>query len=142
MVNLANPFPLEIAISNSLSPATPVPSVGRTLMGSHLVDTPPPTPPDDDSKGGLGSAWGEGVEGRRRAPLLQQMSFIQRNSSASDELRTEEILSQLRITDDGRGNAHGQFTPQDSPITGQTRMLCHSLAVQTSFFVRSILASN
>jgi len=111
-------------------------------MGSHLVDTPPPTPPDDDSKGGLGSAWGEGVEGRRRAPLLQQMSFIQRNSSASDELRTEEILSQLRITDDGRGNAHGQFTPQDSPITGQTRMLCHSLAVQTSFFVRSILASN
>jgi len=92
-------------------------------MGSHLADTPPPTPPDSGSKGGLGPAWGESFEERRHAPSLPQLSFIQRNSSASDELRTEEILSQLRITDDGRGNIHGQFTPQDSPITGQTRML-------------------
>ncbi|PUU79910.1 hypothetical protein B9Z19DRAFT_777471 [Tuber borchii] len=118
------------SISNSLSPATPVPWLGRTLMGSHLADTPPPTPPDSGSKGGLGPAWGESFEERRHAPSLPQLSFIQRNSSTSDELRTEEVFSQLRITDDGRGNIHGQFTPQDSPITGQTP---HYIPTNTAF---------
>ncbi|PWW71631.1 hypothetical protein C7212DRAFT_360567 [Tuber magnatum] len=109
------------SISNSLSPTTPVPSVGRALMGSHLADTPPPTPPDSVSKDDLDPAWGEDIRERGHAPLVPQMSFIQRNSAvAPGELRTEEALSQLRTTGDGRGYVHGQFTPQDSPITGQT----------------------
>ncbi|CUS12487.1 unnamed protein product [Tuber aestivum] len=108
------------SISNSLSPATPVPLVGRTLMASHLADTPPPTPPDSCNKGDSDPTWGEGVMERRDAPLIPHMSFIQRGSPVPGEFRTEATLSQLQTTGDGRGYAHGQFTPQDSPITGQT----------------------
>ncbi|KAG0134693.1 hypothetical protein HOY82DRAFT_206282 [Tuber indicum] len=118
------------SISHSLSPATPVPWLGRTLMDSHFVNTPPPTPPDSDSTDGSDPASGEGVKERGHAPLIPQMSYIQRNSSAPDELRTEEALSQLRITDDGRGIVYGQFTPQDSPITGQTP---HDIPTNTTF---------
>ncbi|RPA97316.1 hypothetical protein L873DRAFT_1829034 [Choiromyces venosus 120613-1] len=115
------------SISNSLSPSSPVPSVGRNLMGSHLANTPPPTPPDSGSKD---STWGEGVKECRHPPLMPQISFIQRNSTVPDELRTEEALSQLRISDDGRGNVHGQFTPQDSPTIGQ---MPHDISANTTF---------
>ncbi|KAG0637923.1 hypothetical protein HOY80DRAFT_1002222 [Tuber brumale] len=118
------------SISHSLSPATPVPWLGRTLMGSHFVNTPPPTPPDSGSTDGSDTASGEGVKEHGHAPLIPQMSFIQQNSSAPDELRTEEVLSQLRITDDSRGIVYGQFTPQDSPITGQTP---HDIPTHTTF---------
>jgi hypothetical protein len=87
-------------------------------MGSHLIDTPPPTPPDSEYPD---PTWGGGLRGPKATPPIPQLPVLKRRSSAPDTLLAQETLGRLEISSRGytRSSDYNQFTPDDSPISDQ-----------------------